>query len=94
MSKEQLIKKIMEEYPTNFEDSPKPDEIIRDVEELYDSKIGSEKYLELKNKIISSLSARIEQSEREKRGNEIVIKKILEELLSDLSEAELWMGIK
>ena len=96
MSKEELIKKVKEGYWPGWEPAPKIEEVIKDVEELYGlSLVLSGSYYKLKAKVITYLSMNfIEQFEREKREQGMLTKRILEDLLFDLSEAEEVAEIK
>lgn len=95
MSKEEMIKQIEEEYCHNWEPAPQIDKVKKDVGELYDMEKNLIGYFKLKSEVIRYLSMNcVEEFERGKIGQGILTKKILENLLFDLSEAEFGVKIK
>ena len=94
MEREKIIKQIEEGYWPDWEPAPKIDEVVGDVNKLYDLMINpsnyNKPYFETKAKVITYLSMNcIEQFERGKNTQGMLSRKILEDLLFDLSESEL-----
>jgi hypothetical protein len=87
MSKQEIIKQIQEGYWPDWEPAPKKEDVIKDIEELYKLPLVSIGYTEEKSRIITYLAMNcIEQFERGKRKQGILSRRILENLLFDLSE--------
>ena len=90
MSKEELIKEIVKGYHPDWEPAPEIEDVIKDINNLYNLKIDSREYFELKAKVTGYMSMNcIEQFDRGKRGQGMLTRKMLEALLFNLSEAEL-----
>ena len=89
MTKEDLLKKIEESYSPNWDGSPNIKDLISDINGLYALPSNSREYFELKSRVIGYLSMNcIEQLERGKLTSGILTRKMLENLLFDLSERE------